>query len=77
MVDVLTYNKMHVANRLGFTQDNSNISKYDKRPVNMHHDSQLSEEMYTLLPTMIRGFNLEEKKWGGFGLILKPLLITC
>jgi len=77
MVDVLTYNKMHLSSRLGFNPDISGISKYDKWPVNMRRESQLSEEMYMLLPTMISGFNLEEKKWGGFSLILKPLPITC
>jgi len=71
MVDVLTYNKMHLTNYPMFAEDNGDFTRYDKWPFSMRRDSKMSDEMYMLLPAVTNGFDLEKKRWGEFGFILK------
>ncbi|KAI1342485.1 hypothetical protein F5Y15DRAFT_406137 [Xylariaceae sp. FL0016] len=62
MVDVSTYRLMHGKSRINKDEAES-ISKIDPWPSKINCNDKLPEDIVILLPSMIEGFNLLEKKW--------------
>jgi hypothetical protein len=69
MVDMSTYHKMHRTPSYDMTyrpspHDSEEPVKFDNWPVNLNRHEILSTQLMMLLPPMIYGFNIEQKRWG-------------
>jgi hypothetical protein len=62
MVDIATYKKMHPGNSMSITPFEENKILTQNEPPKGHF-------LYLLPPTVF-GFNMQEKNWGGFNLLL-------
>ncbi|KAF9764611.1 hypothetical protein IL306_002780 [Fusarium sp. DS 682] len=68
MVDMYTYHKMHRTPSYDITYrpypyDSEEPLKFDDWPVNLNRHEMPSEQAMMLLPPMIYGFNIEQKRW--------------
>jgi hypothetical protein len=62
MVDIATYKKMHPGNSM-------NITLFEENKIVSQNEPPKGHFLY-LLPPIVFGFNMQEKKWGRTSLII-------